>query len=418
MVPKCRIQQKEGFRIVENEKYPVPFSFLNLVFINPNIHKQDDLPEIFAHEKVHIRENHWVDLMIIELLTVLFWFNPFIWFFERSIKQNHEYLADKGVLSLGHKVGRYQALLVNQLMGVQVIGVTNNLNFALNANRLKMMTKMKTPKIKNLKFSLALPVLALLLFAFAEPDYRQKSSERSISQTRQGEKELIVKGIVTREDNNKPLPGTSIVLRGTTIGTVTDMDGKFTLTVPEPQPDEKTESLSTEVVFSYVGYKTQWIKVKVSKEVPTASITCSLKEEIIGASHKYTQETEARPNPTAGIKKQEVPKPEINGKVMEKKEVFIMVEEMPDYPGGSRGFEQYINEMQAKILKEKEVHGKAYIGFTIDKNGKPSEVKIVKADNEEVGKYSASIIEQMQDWKPGKQHGKPVPVKYNVAIEF
>ncbi len=165
---KHRVKSLDGIRVVENEKYGLPFSFFNIVFFNPKFHTQEDLPDILAHEKVHIRENHWFDLLFIELLTVIFWFNPFIWFFEHSIKQNHEYLADKGVLAQGHNAGRYQALLINQLMGMQIIGITNNLNFALNTNRLKMMTKKKTPVSRRTKFALALPAIALLLFAFAE----------------------------------------------------------------------------------------------------------------------------------------------------------------------------------------------------------------------------------------------------------
>ncbi len=138
---KYRIKSLDGIRIVENEKYGLPFSFFNVVFINPKFHTQADLPEILAHEKVHIREFHWFDLLFIELLTVIFWFNPFIWLFEHAIKQNHEYLADQGVLAQGHSLARYQVLLINQLMGMQIIGITNNLNFALNTNRFKMMTK-------------------------------------------------------------------------------------------------------------------------------------------------------------------------------------------------------------------------------------------------------------------------------------
>ncbi len=172
---KYRVKSQDGIRIVENEKYGLPFSFFNVVFINPKFHTQEDLPEILAHEKVHIRENHWFDLLFIELLTVIFWFNPFIWFFERSIKQNHEYLADEGVLAQGHHIGRYQALLINQLMGMQIIGITNNLNFALSKNRLKMMTKTKTSRRSGVKFAWALPVVALLLFAFAEPEYQAKN---------------------------------------------------------------------------------------------------------------------------------------------------------------------------------------------------------------------------------------------------
>ncbi len=172
---KYKVKKFEGVRIVENEKYGLPFSFFNIVFINPKFHTQENLPEILAHEKVHIRENHWFDLLFIELLTVIFWFNPFIWFFERSIKQNHEYLADKAVLAQGHGVGRYQALLINQLMGMQIIGITNNLNFALSTNRLKMMTKTKTSASRRIKICVGCcPYLRCYLFAFAEPDYQVK----------------------------------------------------------------------------------------------------------------------------------------------------------------------------------------------------------------------------------------------------
>ena len=171
---KYQIKSFDGIKIVENEKYGLPFSFFNVVFINPKFHTQASLPEILAHEKVHIREFHWFDLLFIELLTVIFWFNPFIWFFEHAIKQNHEYLADQGVLAQGHSLARYQVLLINQLMGMQIIGITNNLNFALNTNRFKMMTKKKTSASRRIKFAWALPAIALLLLAFAEPAYKVK----------------------------------------------------------------------------------------------------------------------------------------------------------------------------------------------------------------------------------------------------
>lgn len=153
LIIKNKTKNIENVKLVENDRYGLPFSFFNIIFINPKFHKQEGLPEILAHETVHIREKHWVDLIIIELLTVIFWFNPFIWFFEHSIKQNHEYLADNGVISRGHNLGRYQALLINQLMGMQIIGFTNNLNFSLNTNRLKMMTKQKTPKKRVIKLA-------------------------------------------------------------------------------------------------------------------------------------------------------------------------------------------------------------------------------------------------------------------------
>ena len=417
-----------GIRIVENKKYSLPFSFFNTVFINTEFYTQENLPEILAHEKVHIREKHWFDLLFTELLTVIFWFNPFIWFFERSIKQNHEYLADKGVLAQGHSVGRYQALLINQLMGVQVIGVTNNLNFALNTNRLKMMTKKKTSRFSGVKFAWALPAVALLLFAFAEPEYIAKPMEQTnpVTNVQNEEKEFVIKGKVVREDNGKPLAGASVILKGTSIGTVTDADGKFTLTDPNPQV-EKDGFLSSEIVVSYVGFATFEMKVGASgKALEDGSYTCKMQESVIVLD--MMELLKQLPPPPPPIKKganyekskgetpPPPPPPPVKTDIEE--EVFFVVEDLPKYPKGMSFLANDVMQKEKIMARENKVKGKAKIGFTISETGKVTEVKIIEAENETAGKAAASIVEKMPDWKPGKQRGKAVPVKYILPMEF
>ena len=79
---RCSKSKKQaGYFIHENDRYALPFSFFNHIFINPKYHKQEELNAILVHEQVHIHERHWIDLIFIELLTVIFWFNPFIWLF-------------------------------------------------------------------------------------------------------------------------------------------------------------------------------------------------------------------------------------------------------------------------------------------------------------------------------------------------
>ena len=422
-----------GIRIVENQKYSLPFSFFNTVFINTEFYTQESLPEILAHEKVHIREKHWFDLLFTELLTVIFWFNPFIWFFERSIKQNHEYLADKGVLAQGHSVGRYQALLINQLMGVQVIGVTNNLNFALNTNRLKMMTKKKTSRFSGVKFAWALPAVALLLFAFAEPEYIAKPMEQTnpVTNVQKGKKEQVIHGKVVQEGSNKPLAGASIVIKGTSIGTVSDFEGNFTLTNPNPEVDEKTGGLITEFVISYVGYQTYSeifgpILGQPDKEGVLTRYNCSLQESVIVLD--MMELLKQLPPPPPPIKngtnseksKGETPPPPpptvVN--VDADDEVFFVVEDLPKYPKGMGFLANDVMQKEKMMARENNVKGKAKIGFTISEAGKVTEVKIIEAENETAGKAAASIVEKMPDWTPGKQRGKAVPVKYILPMEF
>lgn len=400
-----------GIRIVENKKYSLPFSFFNTVFINTEFYTQESLPEILAHEKVHIREKHWFDLLFTELLTVIFWFNPFIWFFERSIKQNHEYLADKGVLAQGHSVGRYQALLINQLMGVQVIGVTNNLNFALNTNRLKMMTKKKTSRLSGVKFAWALPAVALLLFAFAEPTYKAKPLETSnpAINVQKGEKEFVIKGKVVREDNGKPLAGASVILKGTTIGTVTDPDGKFTVTDPNPKSLSKG-GLGSEIVFSYVGFRTFETAVLASgKALEDGSYTFKMQEGVISIELPDLKNVPPPPPPP-------VPTEKIKNKNSE--EVFTMVEELPKFPGGVYNLAKYVAENQQKLAQQKTIKGKATVGFTISETGKVTNIKLLEGNNKEAGLAAFEIVKNMPDWTPGKQHGKAVPVKYIMPVEF
>jgi beta-lactamase regulating signal transducer with metallopeptidase domain len=409
LIDKYRIKSLNGIRCVENDKYGLPFSFFNIVFINPKFHTQADLPEILAHEKVHIREFHWFDLLFTELLTVIFWFNPFIWFFEHAIKQNHEYLADQGVLAQGHSVARYQALLINQLMGMQIIGITNNLNFALNTNRFKMMTKKKTSRLLGVKFVWALPAFALLLFAFAEPAYKAKDAgtENLISTIQKGEKEFVIKGKVVRQDDGKPLSGASVIIKGTTIGTVSDMAGKFTVTDPNPGVDKNSGSLSSELVVSYVGFESEVGTVGASgTALEKGSYTFKMKEGVINIDLPDYKNVPPPPPP---------PPPAISD---DGEELFIVVEDLPKYPGGIYDMAKYVAENQERLSKQKNIKGLATVGFTISETGKVTNIKLLEGNDKEAGLAAVEIVKNMPDWKPGLQRGKTVPVNYILPVEF
>jgi len=74
--------------------------------------------------------------------------------------------------------------------------------------------------------------------------------------------------------------------------------------------------------------------------------------------------------------------------------------------------------MQKKFVQSNNVSGKSKIGFTVSESGKVTDVKIIEKDNDEVGKAAATIVMNMKDWTPGRQRGKPVPVKYLLPLEF
>ncbi len=158
------ITKNKGLRVVFVDRGYSPFSFFNLVFINDEIIPSGSLETILDHERVHIRQVHTVDMILVELAAILQWFNPIIWLTGREMKSIHEYLADEGVLQTGISRSQYQQIILDETMGTQVNGLTNNFNVSLLKKRITMMTKSKSGTWAKSKMLIALPALAALLF--------------------------------------------------------------------------------------------------------------------------------------------------------------------------------------------------------------------------------------------------------------
>ena len=158
------VREHNGQRVVMVDRGYAPFSFFNLVFINESMVPSGTLGAILKHERIHIRQHHSFDLILIELVTILQWFNPVIWLASREMKSIHEYLADEGVLQNGISRPTYQQMILDETMGIQVNALTNNFNFSLLKKRIAMMTKPKSKTWAKGKVLIALPVLLMLLF--------------------------------------------------------------------------------------------------------------------------------------------------------------------------------------------------------------------------------------------------------------
>ncbi|MEK7718622.1 MAG: M56 family metallopeptidase [Bacteroidota bacterium] len=159
-------ERKDGIRIVKINRDTTPFSFFNFVFIGRNYLDSPGIKEMVAHETEHVRQGHSFDVIISELLTISQWFNPFIWLLKRSIRENHEFLADHGVLKPGVSSATYRLLLLGSSFEQQPV-IANNFNYSLIKIRIKMITQIKSSKTAALKLSLGLMVTAALLMSFA-----------------------------------------------------------------------------------------------------------------------------------------------------------------------------------------------------------------------------------------------------------
>jgi hypothetical protein len=142
---------------------PVPFSFFNCVFLPKALHEQG----ILEHEAAHARQYHWLDLLILELVSIILWFNPIIVAYKRSLKEQHEYLADRTAIKSGINVGEYLKSIRQQIELAIPSPLTSEFYFQSIKNRVNMLTKKRTSPHGLAAYTLVLPVIICVMMAFS-----------------------------------------------------------------------------------------------------------------------------------------------------------------------------------------------------------------------------------------------------------
>jgi len=151
VVRRNGIIHREGMKLIFVDKGYSPFSFFNMIFLKKELSDDEQLKTILQHEQVHIRQFHSLDLILVEILTILQWANPIAWMLQRSVKSLHEYLADEGVINEGVQKIDYQQLIFHQTLGKQLNNLTNNFNVSLIKKRIVMMTKSRSKTVARMK---------------------------------------------------------------------------------------------------------------------------------------------------------------------------------------------------------------------------------------------------------------------------
>jgi hypothetical protein len=153
-----------GFIVVKVKKEIAPFTFFNLLFMGNEVLEDDAMEKLIVHEQYHRDQYHSIDTLLLEILVILFWFNPVVWLFRKDMKTFHEYLADAQVLRKGFNLMDYQYLLFQTNTGVS-IQLGNHFSHKTNLKkRIMMMNQKKTTSKKGpLKVLLFLPVMGAIL---------------------------------------------------------------------------------------------------------------------------------------------------------------------------------------------------------------------------------------------------------------
>ena len=153
--------------ILHNGEVP-PFSIFRYIVMSVKDY-ETSRQYILTHEQEHIRLAHTYDLLLLQGMKTLQWFNPFIWFLSRDLKAVHEYEADQAVINQGIDAKSYQQLLVMKVVGNRLQPFTNNLNHGSLKKRIIMMYQKPSNRWLMLKALCAIPVAALTINTFATP---------------------------------------------------------------------------------------------------------------------------------------------------------------------------------------------------------------------------------------------------------
>lgn len=380
-----------GYTIVSMNTDLNPFSYFKRIFIPSKRIDESAFDSIIAHEKSHLKQWHYIDLLIVEIITVLQWFNPVVWLFERSIKEIHEYLADETVLNSGNNQGKYQALLVNQAIGGPVFILTNQFNQSLTKKRIMMMKRTKTSKMAKLKALFILPLIAGLLLAF--------TNQQTKSLPEIGGHVVTVAGNVSDRSTGDALPGGLVLIKGTTVGTITDKDGNYSINVSNNAPV---------LVYSLVGFRTQEIPVGGN-----SIINVQLEQDILEID--YSQENKLNANTdqkdTEGQK---------SNQSELKEDMYVINEELPCFPGGTEALQQYlkVNLRYPIDAKSMGIEGKVMVNFVVNAEGIVSNAKIMRGVSPELDAEALRLVNSMNRWKPASHNGVPLSMAVTMPIEF
>jgi len=456
-----------------------PFSWMHTIVLS-RIDYEECNPSILAHERGHIRLHHSWDIVFVEVLTALQWFNPVVWLLRRDLRTVHEYEADASVLSSGSDVSQYIQLLMRKATGTKACILANGINNSVLKKRVMMIIKPKSNRWQWLRTAYLLPIIAVSLYASCETktDYQTKEESALILKVKDGKDCLAVKvpvgafyswivngklaerGIV-EEDGNwnvyTPLPIDEYVftLDGKNISK-DDVPYVPLSSIKELKFIQGEQPRRIELYTNYVSgfqrdkvaqwpeeYKEKtkaWMFFRVEdaatgRQLKGAEVTiegtdqkaltnnegwCELKVPL-GATVKVSYK---------GLESQTEEIKHLSGNQVQGRTFWLYKpghpiyhdyqlsqKEEPVFPGDK---EKWIAEhiQLSEAMKNKGALGRVIVWFVVNEDGSVSGARLRQGINKELNDEALRVVSSMPRWKPAKKDGKFVKYLTTTSISF
>ncbi len=166
IIRKEKTLPHDGYVLIPSTYIKSPFSFFRYIFYNPQVHDQAELQLILEHEKAHGKQLHSLDILLARVTAIVLWINPMVWWYQKIVQQNLEYLADAQAVSDLSSIREYQYALLKVSGNQTTPPLVSHFNQSLIKKRIVMLQRNQSKSIHVLKYLLILPMLALFLTAF------------------------------------------------------------------------------------------------------------------------------------------------------------------------------------------------------------------------------------------------------------
>ena len=297
-----------------------------------------------------------------------------------------------------------------------------------------MMIKKKSNPWARLKYLYVLPLAAVAVAAFARPEVSNELNEissvkvndlTSIVKTEEvksvenfSDEKFVLNGQVMDHSSKKPVPGASIIIRGTTVGTLSDEDGKFSLDVKKGDV----------IVVSYIGLQTQQLPIEGAGNLVVwmKDDVQSMKEmTVLGDGSNRVGILNGEPGKkvvsVVGIPEVKIKEVKVDETEQSPSDAtFQVVEEAPEFPGGMQACMVFLakNIKYPVSAQEAKIEGRVIVQFIVKKDGTIADPIVMRGVSPELDAEALRVVSLMPNWKPGRQRGKTVNVKYTIPIMF
>ena len=470
---------ESGETLIITETDTAPFSWMKYIVISREDY-ESGYSQILTHEKAHIALRHSWDILFVDMITALQWFNPAIWMLKADLRALHEFEADDAVLRSGANIKEYQYLLIRKAVSKSGYSVANSFNHSTLKARITMMLNKKSSRMSAWKALYVIPLVGISLAATAETkvDYIYEKPEVQSDTT--GHKVIELRGY-HKEDGEKSWRKTNaremIIMTDEKAKTVTikylnskfeseekvftgiDFNNDVWLTNSSVITKDLADKMlkQDEVVYAS-RYLDNGKKVNVVL-LPTLEVNVVKLEELepkplyvvdgIPMDNKFNIESikpeeikditvlkydnaagkygEAGKNGVIEItlkkgdanEQKPVPDIYINGK---KAIPFQQVAQKPGFNGGDANeFSKYVaqNVVYPESCRQSKIEGRVTLEFTVTETGKVADIKILRSVNNDLDREAVRVIAQSPLWTPGRdENGKVVPVKYTFPVIF